>query len=105
MRELAHVRGKYFYDAHDTTTKQAFLPGHLSRLPLGPGQKVAFVPGPTASRASRGTGVFYPGWWLQPGQKGWGLLSRLVDISMMVVMDSLRRPPEQYSDLLNMMKK
>ena len=29
----------------------------------------------------------------------------LVDISMMVVMDSLRRPPEQYNDLLNMMKK
>jgi len=45
-----------------TTTKQAFVPGHLSRQPLGPGQYVAFVPGPTASRAS--------------GRDG-GLLSRL----------------------------
>ena len=35
-----------------TTTEQAFVPGHLSRLPLGPEQKVAFVPGPTASQAS-----------------------------------------------------
>ena len=37
-----------------TTTEQAFVAGHVSRLPLGPGQKVAFVPGPTASQASRG---------------------------------------------------
>ena len=36
----------------DTSTEQVFVPDHLSRLPLGPGQKVAFVPGPTASRAS-----------------------------------------------------
>jgi len=40
---------------YPTTTEQAFVPSHLSRLSLGPGQKVAFVPGPTASRASRGT--------------------------------------------------
>ena len=39
-----------------TTTEHAFVPGHLSRLTLGPGQKVAFVPGPTASRASGGGG-------------------------------------------------
>ena len=37
-----------------TTTEYAFVPGHLSRLPLGPGQKVSFVPGPKASRASGG---------------------------------------------------
>ena len=37
-----------------TTTEQAFVPGHLSLLPLGPGQLVAFVPGPKASRASGG---------------------------------------------------
>ena len=37
-----------------TTTEQIFLPGHLSRLPLGLEQNVAFVPGPTASRASGG---------------------------------------------------
>ena len=44
-----------------TTTEQTFVPSHLSQLPLGPGQKMAFVPGPTASRASRGIGVFCPG--------------------------------------------
>ena len=39
---------------------------------------MAFVPGPTASRASGDKRVaFYPGRWLQLGQKG-GLLSRLV---------------------------
>ena len=36
-----------------------------------------FVPGPTASRASGGTGAFCPGWRHQPGQKalcpGWCL--------------------------------
>jgi len=66
---------------HTTTTEHAFVPGHLSRLPLGPGQKVAFVPGPTASRASGGQRSFVPGggsngnkrtpfcpgWWLHPG--------------------------------------
>ena len=26
------------FKAHNTTTKQAFVPGHLSRQPLGPGQ-------------------------------------------------------------------
>ena len=36
------------------TLLQVFLPGHLFRLPLGPGQKIAFVPSPTASRASGG---------------------------------------------------
>ena len=36
------------------TTEQIFVPNHLSRLFLGPGQKVAFVPGPTASRANVG---------------------------------------------------
>ena len=69
--------------AINTTTKQAFVPDHLSRQPLGPGQYVAFIPGPTASQASGGQWpfvlvggtnrdkrvVFYPGWWLQPGQK------------------------------------
>ena len=46
----------------NTTTEQAFVPGHLSRLPLGPGQKVAFVPGPTASQVSGGgQGPFVPG--------------------------------------------
>ena len=40
-----------------TTTEQAFVPAHLSMLPLG----VAFVPGPTASRASGGQGHFVPG--------------------------------------------
>ena len=39
-----------------TTTEQAFVPDHLSRQPLGPGQYVAFVPGPTVSRASGGGG-------------------------------------------------
>ena len=38
---------------------------------------MAFVPGPTASRASGGTGAFCPGWRHQPGQKG-GILSRLM---------------------------
>ena len=38
---------------------------------------MAFVPGPTASRASGGTGAFCPGWRYQPGQKV-PLLSRLV---------------------------
>ena len=66
-----------------TTTEQAFVPGHLSRQPLGPGQQVAFVPGPTASRVSGGPRPFVPvvstnrdkmplfclGWCLQPGQK------------------------------------
>ena len=60
-----------------TTTEQVFLPGHLSRLALGPGQNVPFVPGPTASRASGGTGAFCPGWRHQPRQKR-GILSRLV---------------------------
>ena len=53
-----------------TTTEQTFVPGHLSRLSLGPGQNVAFVPGPTASRASGDDrGLFCPDWWLHPGQK------------------------------------
>ena len=60
-----------------TTTEYAFIAGHLSRLPLGLRQKVAFVPGPKASRASGGTGAFCPGWSHQPGQKA-PLLSRLV---------------------------
>ena len=60
-----------------TTTEQPFVPGHLSWLPLGPGQKVAFVPGPTASRASGGTDAFCPGWRHQPGTKA-PLLSRMV---------------------------
>ena len=55
--------------AATTTTEQVFVPGHLSWLSLDPGQKVAFVPGLTASRASRGIGAFCPGWWLHPGQK------------------------------------
>ena len=38
---------------------------------------MAFVPGPTASRASGGTWAFCPGWRHQPGQKG-GILSRLM---------------------------
>ena len=72
-----------------TTTEQIFLPGHLSRLPLGLEQKVAFVPGPTASRASGGQGPFVPvgatnrdkrppfcpGWCLQPGQNSLAPLS------------------------------
>ena len=41
-----------------TTTEQAFVSGLLSRLPLGSGQYVAFVPSPTASRARRGQGPF-----------------------------------------------
>ena len=60
-----------------TTKEQVFIPGHLSRLPLGPGQKVAFVPGPMASRASGGIGAFCPGWSHQPGQKK-DFLSRLL---------------------------
>ena len=61
-----------------TTTEQAFVAGHVSRLPLGPGQKVAFVPGPTASQVSGGgTGAFCLGWSHQPGPKA-PLLSRLV---------------------------
>ena len=64
-----------------TTTEQIFVPGHLFWLPLGPGQNVAFVPGPMASRASGGQRsfipgggtnrdkriLFCPGWWLHPG--------------------------------------
>ena len=38
----------------NTTTEQAFGPGHLSRLPLGPGPKSALVPGLMASRAAWG---------------------------------------------------
>ena len=49
----------------DTTTEYDFVPGHFSRQFLGPGQYVAFVPGPTASRASG-------------GGEDRGLLSRLV---------------------------
>jgi len=52
-----------------TAREQAFVSDHLSRLSLGLGQKVAFVPGPTASQASGGIGVFCPGWWLHSGQK------------------------------------
>ena len=37
-----------------TTTEQAFVSDYLSRLPLDPEPKVAFVPGPTASRAGGG---------------------------------------------------
>ena len=73
-----------FQKVSNTTTKQAFVPGHLSWQPLGPGQLVAFVPGPTASRASGGgqgpfvlvggtnrdkRPPFCPGWCLQPGRK------------------------------------
>ena len=67
-----------------TTTEQVFVLSHLSRLTLAPGQKVAFVPVPMASRASGGIGtpfvpvggstwdkrpLFCPGWCYQPGQK------------------------------------
>ena len=38
--------------ARVTTTEHAFVPGHLSRLFFGPGQKIAFISDPTASRAS-----------------------------------------------------
>ena len=37
-----------------TTREYVFVPNHLSRLPLGLGQNMAFVPGPTASRANVG---------------------------------------------------
>ena len=69
--------------AVSTTTEQAIVPGHLSRLPLGPGQNMAFIPGPMASWASGGQGpfipvgatnrdqkwCFYPGCSLAPGPK------------------------------------
>jgi len=69
-----------------TTAEQAFGPDHLSRLPLGPGPKVAFVQGPMASQAGGVGGVaapFCPSWSHQPGQKvqqgqKGGLWSRLV---------------------------
>ena len=50
----------------------------LCSMPFIPGQKVAFVPGPTASRASGGIWAFRPGWSHQPGQKGQVFLSWLV---------------------------
>ena len=50
---VARCRRKSAFTSH-TTTEQAFVPGHLSRQPLGPGQYVAFVSGPMASRASGG---------------------------------------------------
>ena len=53
-----------------TTTEQAFVSGHLSRLPLGPGQKVAFVPGPKASRASGGDRGLLSGLVPPTGTKG-----------------------------------
>ena len=68
-----------------TATEQVFVTGHLSRQPLGPGQYVAFVPGPTASRASvgdRGLLSRLEGGLLSrlvapTGTKGRGLLFRL----------------------------
>ena len=51
-----------------TTTEHAFVSGHLSRLSLGPGQKVAL------SQVQRlagpgGAWAFCPGWCYQPKQK------------------------------------
>ena len=66
---LAKPIEKYSNNYTFTTTEYAFVPGHLSRLPLGPGQKVAFIPGPKASRASEGQWTFCPDWRYQPGQK------------------------------------
>ena len=68
-----------------------FGPGtkSLSRLPLGLGQKVAFVPGPTASRASGGTWAFCPGWRHQLGQNG---LGPLIPFPL--------PPPEPFSSLV-----
>ena len=44
---LADPLGRWIEVAldHVTTTKQVFVPDHLSRQPLGPRQYVAFVPG------------------------------------------------------------
>ena len=88
---------------------------------------MAFVPGPTASRArgDRGLlsqletptgtkrghfipvggsrGAFYPGWWLQPGQKA-PLLSRLVSPTGTKLFGPLipfpLPPPEPFSSLV-----
>ena len=95
-----------------TTTEQVFVPGHLSRLPLGPGQKVAFVPGPTASRANvedrgflsrvelpiRTKDPFYPGWCYQPGQKAHPRDSSKVSYSILshvYYLGELARPRRQ----------
>ena len=93
-----------------TATEQVFVTGHLSRLLLDPGQQVAFVSGPTASRASGGTGsnrdkrvAFYPGWWLQPGQKAL-ILFRLVSPTGTKLLGPLipfpLPPPEPFSSLV-----
>ena len=37
LNKILDPRGEFYHDSH-TTTKQAFVPGHLSRQPLGPGQ-------------------------------------------------------------------
>ena len=62
---------------HTSTTEHTFVPGHLYRLSLDPGQKQPIVPGPTTSRASGETEVFYHGCRHQPGQKR-SFLSRVV---------------------------
>ena len=49
----------------------------MSRLPLSPGQKIAFIPVQQLAGPAERTDAFCPGWRHQPGQKG-GLLSRLV---------------------------
>ena len=64
---------------------------------------MAFVPGPTASRASGGTVVFSPGWRNQPGQKE-GLLSRLVSPTGTKLLGPLipfpLPPPEPFNSLV-----
>ena len=51
---MTHHEGKGpHYYTFITTTEYAFVSGHLSRLPLGPGQNVAFVPGPTVGGSTR----------------------------------------------------
>ena len=71
------------------TTEQLFVSSYLSQLPLDPGQKVTFVPGPK-EQGGQGPFVpggatnrdkrppFCPGWWLHPGQKVQPFLSWLV---------------------------
>ena len=68
----------FLFIYNHTTTQQVSVLGHLSRLPLGPGQKVAFVPDSTASRASGGYGSFVPGGATNLDKRETFLLSRLV---------------------------
>ena len=59
--EVSEVNLVMLISGGSTTTEQAFVPTHLSRLQLDPGPIKSFVPGVKSRTGRRQKTIFYPG--------------------------------------------